>query len=702
MVNPLMRTARMSTFRLPRSATNWARMFTLAALVGVAGGAAAAGLEWGLHHGSELLVGRFTHLGGSHTLRFEWGVLLLPAFGGLLSGLAILCFCPNARGHGTDVVTRAFHRNLGALPLRAPLVKAAAAVGVISCGGSAGPEGPIAALGAALGSTVGNFFGATPRERRLLLVAGCAAGIGAIFRCPLGGALFAAAILYREPEFESEAIVPGFIASVIGYSTFMAFQGFGKYLLPDADRLAFSTPVELAPYALLGLVCGGVSIFFYVCFRGVEEHLVPLSRLPRWLAPAVGGLVTGALACMLPQIMDGRYLFIRNAMDGSLFSGDNALDWWWWARLFAAVTLVKCLATAFTVGSGASGGVLGPGVFIGGVTGACVGSALEAMYPGTFPEPLRKSLIPVGMGGVLAASMRTPLAAIVMATEMAGSYGLIVPSMLVCIIAYVIGRRWGLNREQVRSVAESPAHAGDAIVHVLESRTVRSAMEDRWSLVVPPNATLSEIVRQMQPGTRPVFAVVRDGRLEGLICVPDLSHFMREPNLGEAVIAADIMAPVGTITHPDDDLYHAMDVFRRHPFDVIPVVSRDNQNLWLGMLSRQQVFEIVQQHINDLYRFALAEHSGLAAIEQEGQLAHLLMGLQPAHRDRIQRLPVPPEAIGQSLRQADFAQRFGAQVIAIENPDGTVRSPPDLDLPLSGDQTLVAIVLEAAGAAETD
>jgi K+/H+ antiporter YhaU regulatory subunit KhtT len=218
-------------------------------------------------------------------------------------------------------------------------------------------------------------------------------------------------------------------------------------------------------------------------------------------------------------------------------------------------------------------------------------------------------------------------------------------------------------------------------------------METRWSLTVPPNATLSEMVKQMQPGTRPVFVVVRDGHLEGLIRVPDLSRFMREPHLGEAVIAADMMAPARTVAHPDDDLYHAMYVFRRHPFDAIPVVSRDGGGRWIGMLSRQRVFEIVQRHIKDLYRSALAEHSGLAAIEQEGQLAQLLMGVQPGHRDRIQRLPVPPEVIGQSLRQADFAQRYRAQVIAIEGADGAVRSPPDLDTPLSGEQTLVAIVL---------
>ena len=680
--------------RFSRPATHWARMFSLAVLVGIAGGGAAVAMEWGLQHGSEMLVGRFTHLGGSEVMHFEWGVLLLPAVGGLLAGLVVLWLCHGETGHGTDVVIRAFHRKLGRLPLATPAVKAAATVGVISCGGSAGPEGPMAALGAALGSATGRAFGVTPRERRVLLIAGCAAGIGAIFRCPLGGALFATSILYREPEFESDAMVPSFVASVIGYSTFMAFMGFGEHLIPNAERLVFSTPLELIPYVFLGLLSGVLSVFFSVSFRTVEEWLTPLSRLPQWLAPALGGLATGALACVLPQVMDGRYQFIQNAMQTSNLLASGRVDWWWWVQLFGAVALGKCVATALTVGSGAPGGILGPAVFIGGAAGAFVGAAAEALFPGVFPERLRESLIPVGMGGVLAATMRTPLAAIVMSTEMAGSYGLIVPTMVVCILSYVLGRRWGLNREQVRSVTDSPAHAGDAIVHLLEAHTVADAMEQDWSPVVAPDATLGEMVRLMESGTRPVFAVVRDRRLLGIVSVTDLRRLMQEGELSDAIIAADMMVPEPVTVYPDEDLYHALHAFRRYGRDVIPVVSRDRDHIWLGMLRRKHVFLRVQEHLAELVRSVLAEHRDLIAIEQEGQLANLLMGLQPLHSDRVHRMAVPPEIVGRSLREADFAQRFGAQVIAIENPDGTVQSPPDIDAPLASDQTLVTIVFE--------
>ncbi len=678
--------------RLPMPAARWGRLFAFSALVGACAGLAAAGLEWGLHHGSELLAGRFTHLGGSDVLQFRWGVLLLPAMGGLASGLAIHFLCRGATGHGTDLLTRAFHRDMGELKLKAPLVKAAASVGVISCGGSAGPEGPIAALGAAIGSSFGRLWGLTARERRILLVAGCAAGVGAIFRCPLGGALFAAGILYSEPEFEAESIVPGFVASVMGYSVFMSFWGFGEPLIRQAETLVFRSVAELIPYAMLGLLCGLMAIFFSVCVRTVEHQLVGRSGLPRWLAPAFGGLATGGLACLLPQVMDGRYIFVQAAVDGSLF-GEAAINWWWWTGLFAAVALVKCLATALTVGSGGSGGLLGPSVFIGGAVGAFLGALIEALVPGdVFPEPLRESLIPVGMGGVLAATMRTPLAAIVMVTEMTGSYGLIVPSMLVCVSSYVVGRRWGLNEEQVRTGADSPAHAADMLIHLLESWRVDQLMERDWPATVKPNASLGEMVRLIQAGTRPVFAVCADGKLLGLVSVTDIRQIMEEPGLAEAVIAADMMTSDLLTAFPDEDVYSAISNLEMGHHDVLPVVSRDDSANWLGMLTREAIFDALRRQTAAMHEHVLEEHVGLAVIEQEGKLQALAMGVVPQPKELIQRLFVPLDAIGKSLRETDFRREFGIQVIAIENADGALQCPPDPDQPLQTSQRIVAIV----------
>ncbi|MFQ5429101.1 MAG: chloride channel protein [Phycisphaerae bacterium] len=681
---------------LPRPAARWSRLFGLGMVVGVLGGVAAAGLDWGLEHGAELLVGRIANLSGAATFRFEWSILLLPALGGLLSGIVVCTLCPESVGHGTDLLTRAFHRNLGAMPVKGPLIKGVAAVGVISCGGSAGPEGPIAALGAGLGSSVGKLFGLTPQERRILLVAGCAAGVGAIFQSPLGGAFFATSLLYSEEEFESGAMVPSFVASVIGYTAFMVMRGgLGRfdYMLHSDSPLVFSHAAELIPYALLGLLCAGAAIFFSVCLRFVEHRLVPWSRLPRWLAPALGGLATGGMACMLPQVMDGQYGFIQHAMTGfESISSMSDFGWWRWAGLFGAVAALKCVATASTLGSGGSGGMLGPSVFIGGAVGAFLGAAIEAVYPGTLPEGVRQALIPVGMGGVLAAGMRTPVAAIVMVTEMTGSFGLIVPLMLVCMSAYVVGRRWGLNKEQVPTSADSPAHTGDAIVHILERWQVSDLMEPAWEDTVPPGTPLSALVERITPGTRPVFAVAEDGRLLGLISVPDIRRIMEEPALAEAIIAADIMTERLETVHPDIDLYQALNVLRIGNHQVLPVVSRDRSRRWLGMLSRERIFTAIRDSLEEMHGLMFREHAGLEAIKQEGQLQQLVMGVAPMRRDMIQRLLVPMDAVGKSLREADFRKHYGAQVIAIEQPDGQIQCPPDLDRPLETGMRLLAAV----------
>ena len=668
----------------------WSRPVFLAVVIGAIAGLAAALMEWGLHAGTNSLIGPFAEGVTDELWRFNAWVLILPSLGGLFSGLAVVWFCPDSKGHGTDALSRAFHRGYGEMPLKAPAVKAAAAVAVISTGGSAGPEGPIAALGAALGSTIGHLFHVTPRERRILLIAGCAAGVGAIFRCPLGGALFAVSVMYSEPEYESEAIVPSVVASVIGYTIFMALWGQGEPLLQEANKLTFSSALELVPYAVLGLLCGLATILFGVIFELVEEHVGNARRLPRWLAPALGGLATGAVACLVPMILDPRYRFIQAAMDGTLFAEAGPVPWSWWVAVFGALVIAKCLATSFTVGSGGSGGLLGPSVFLGGAVGAFLGALLETLYPLTFPEPLRQALIPVGMGGVLAASMRIPVAAIVMITEMTASYHLIVPLMLVCTTSYVVGRRWGLNKEQVPTTAESPVHAADAIIHMLESWRVGKFLETNWKYVVSPGTHFGEIIAEIEPGTQPTFVVVDDGQLQGLIALPDLDR-LRDPLLDRAVVASDIMSePPGTLG-PDDDLYEALELFRRGNQYLLPVVADEPPHQWLGILTRSRIYEALSDQIEASRQFILKEYSGLIAIDQEAEMDNLLRAVAPSKAARIERLMVPLAALGKSIRECDFRRQFGVQIVAIELPDGTVQAPPDVDSPLQANYRLLVI-----------
>jgi CIC family chloride channel protein len=474
-------------------------------------------------------------------------------------------------------------------------------------------------------------------------------------------------------------------------------------LLRGASDLRFSSAWELIPYAILGPLCGLVSIFFSCCMRWVHHGLIPRLPGPRWVMPAVGGLATGALAMAVPQVMDARYDFINNAMQFQPGApGLENAGWWHLVLLFAMVVLARCVATAFTVGAGASGGVLGPSVFIGGATGALLGALGMAMAPEGFDDSLRQAMIPVGMAGVLAATMRTPLAAMVMVTEMTGSYGLVVPLMLVCVSAYVTGRRWGLNHEQVRSASESPAHTGDVMVHLLESISVSSVMDQRWSETATPDETLGALVRRMRPGTRPVFAVTEGDRLLGLVSTADIHRIMNEPALADVVIAADLMrAPSETVT-PEEDLYQALNVLSRAGEDVLVVVSRDPSRRWLGMLTREGVFKTVRTHIADLQTMMLREHTGLSAIGREGALQQIVMGVAPARQNLVQRLLVPLQAVGLSLREADFRRQFGAQVIAIEESDGTILCPPPLDTPLRTGQRLLAIVSQDSATTGTD
>jgi CBS domain-containing protein len=307
------------------------------------------------------------------------------------------------------------------------------------------------------------------------------------------------------------------------------------------------------------------------------------------------------------------------------------------------------------------------------------------------PENLRRALVPVGMAGVLSASMRVPLAALVMVTEMTGSYGLIVPLMVVCISSYVVGRRWGLSDEQVRSSPESPAHAGDVVIHLLEAGRVGNVMVEDWPDVVRPETTLGELVRRVQPGTRPTFAVVEHGRFKGTVSVPEITNIMEEPGISELVVAADILTADPVTLTPDDDLYVALAVMARNKDQVVPVVARERGHRFVGMLTRSGVYRSVRTQLNDLRKNLVLEHKGLAEIEREEALHQLVTGVSARETESIKRLIVPVQAVGQSLREADFRRQFGVQVIAIEQADGSIECPPDVDAPLRTNQRLLAI-----------
>jgi CIC family chloride channel protein len=234
-----------------------------------------------------------------------WLVLLVPAVGGLVSGLIVFTWAPEAEGHGTDALIRAFHRGGGQIRGRVPLVKGVASVITIGTGGSAGQEGPIAQIGAGFGSFLARLLRLTPGERRLLTLAGAAGGVGAIFRAPLGGALFGCEVLYATTALESSALLPCLASSIIAYSTFALFiTPRPIFIVPN---LAFRGLHDLPMFALLALACAGVGWVYVRVFYGLRDRFFKPLPIPRHVKPAVGGLLVGALALAFPELMTGGY-----------------------------------------------------------------------------------------------------------------------------------------------------------------------------------------------------------------------------------------------------------------------------------------------------------------------------------------------------------------------------------------------------------
>lgn len=444
------------------------REIFLCSLVGLVVGFAAVGfaalLECVRHYLGGMLAGYYPSSAAGETVLFSsaeasglprrWVLFLLPGLGAFVA--AILCrkLSPGSDGHGTDAAINAYHRKEGVLPASAVPVKAVASALVIGCGGSAGCEGPVTLIGAACASTLARLLKLSVRERRILLAAGLGAGVGALFRAPLAGALFATEVLYRDLDLEFEVLIPAMAASTVAYSVFASF--FGWQPLFAMPQYAFTDPEKFIPYIVLALVIAfGVRLNILV-FRQVELYFRRLA-VPDMAKPLIGGLLTGALGVFLPEVLGTGYGLVQQVLSDGTEIGGAGNTSLMTVQALLLLFAVKMFATAFTVGSGGSGGLFGPALVSGALLGAATGLLVDRFLP-VFNIRIGAFAL-VGMAGFLSASVRTPLTAVLMISEITGNHGLLIPSMMVCGTAFLLCRRWTLYRSQVQNRFCSPAHA---------------------------------------------------------------------------------------------------------------------------------------------------------------------------------------------------------------------------------------------------
>ena len=289
--------------------------------------------------------------------------------GGLLVGLITTKFSPESEGHGTDAVIDAYHHKSGNIRTRVPLVKAVASSITIGSGGSGGTEGPSGQIAAGFGSLIGKLFKLNEDERRIAVAAGLGAGIGSIFKIPLGGAVFSAEVLYRR-DFEVRALIPGLVASVTGYTVFGFVFGWDRLFTIPLDLVKYTNPVSLLLYALVGLISAGVSVGYVKTFYTISDFFAKM-RIPKYVKPAIGGVLVGIIGIVFPQILGTSYRWLQIAInkDYLLFP----------LEMIGAVIVFKILATSLTIGSGGSAGVFGPSMVIGGLLGAFIGGSFHLL-----------------------------------------------------------------------------------------------------------------------------------------------------------------------------------------------------------------------------------------------------------------------------------------------------------------------------------
>jgi len=565
-----------------------ALMVIIASAIGLAAGFANIlfrSTEELVHHyifqtGHELLIGD----GGLRLLLLP----LLPMFGMVLLIPLSYFFPGEVNGYGFTKFLRKVNLEGGKIKFRAILLKTVSTSLTIGTGGSAGVEGPIAQVGGALGSQVGQFFRVSGSRMKVYIAAGCAGGVAAMFNAPIAGVFFASEIVllgtYEMSSF-SALVISSAMATVVSRATYGESPAF-----PVPDYQLVNAPVEIPLYILMGVVVGIVAVLHIRIFYWVRDRFaaVPINI---FVKPIVGAFIVGSIGIVMPQVMGNGYDYI-----GEVLHGHGVV----WVMLL--LVFLKIFATAVTLGSGGAGGVFAPSLFIGAVLGGTFGGAANYLLPaGTIAAS--GAYAAVGIGSFLAAATHAPLTAIFLLFEMTGNYLIIIPIMLASVIGTVVAKK--LFPDSIDTVDFTregiDIHDGRETA-VMKSIKVGMAMTEDVGFV-SESANVNHLLKifSMAEGSF-YFPVLADsgrnaGQMVGIISLQDVKTILHDEEMRANASVGNICArDVITLT-PDDDLFTAMELLNKKGIEEIPVVENQNERWVVGMLKRRDVIAAYNREV---------------------------------------------------------------------------------------------------------
>jgi CIC family chloride channel protein len=460
----------------------------------------------------------------------------------------------------------------GVIRKRVVVVKSLASAISISTGGSVGREGPIVQIGSAIGSVLGQFMKVSADRMRTLVGCGAAAGIAATFNAPIAGTMFALEVILG--DFGLATFSPIVISSVVATAISRAFLGDIPAFIVPAYELVSAW--ELPMYLILGIFCAVVGVMFTKTLYRIED-LFDGIKFPEYLKGIIGGLILGAASLVFPQILGVGY----GAIDMALM---QKMAWW----LLLVLVLVKILATSITIGSGGSGGIFAPSLFLGAMAGGFFGAVVHQIFPAITASPGAYSI--VGMGAVVSATTHGPLSAILILFEMTGDYKIILPLMLSCIIAAITSGQ--LLRDSIYTL--KLARRGIDIkegkeVNVLKSMFVKEVMNPNVETIAEalPLSQIADVISKSKFNSFPVLNSQK--QLIGILSFNDYSEAIFDENLKDLVVARDLASTDLVTVSMEDNLWTALEKISAKDFAVLPVVSPQETNRLEGVISRRDI-----------------------------------------------------------------------------------------------------------------
>lgn len=551
-------------------------IFIFSILVGLGGGYGAVVFRWMIHQFKELF---FT--GGAQVFSYlgEYYVIIIPAIGGLIIGLLIYFFAKETKGHGVPEVIQSVALSGGKIRFRVSFIKALVSSIFIGAGGSVGREGPIVQIGSSLGSSLGQIFYMSKDKIRILVACGAAAGITATFNTPLAGIFFALEVILRNysPRHFASIVISAVVATIVS-----------RHYLGDTP--AFLTPAyELKSlwsypmFVILGFLAAIVAFLFTKALYKTED-LFEKIKIPEYVKPAVGGLMIGIIGLYYPQIFGVGYETINIVLSQSIG-----------LKLALTLLVLKTLATSLSLGSGGSGGVFAPSLFIGAMLGVAFSYIVKLIMPDIAVSPGAYALL--GMGAVFAGAAQAPISAILILFEMTGNYKIILPLITVCIISAFIVRKWSEFSIYTLKIKRKGININKlTTLNLLEDLQVGDSMS-REVITLLPNNTIKEAGLQIKNTHHRGFPVINEQhKLIGIITYNDINKYLRDGK--EKIPVSEVMTRDLIKCYPDENLRMALEKMGEKDIGRIPVVEHRKQDIMLGLITRKNIITACNKAIN--------------------------------------------------------------------------------------------------------